>query len=68
AAALETLQLDHSFRLARAESAARLGGRPPKERRVAAGGSPPTEDLRPGAFDGLCTGNAEEARRWPGGR
>ena len=39
-AALDTLQLDHSFRLARAEAAVRQGGLPLQARTAAAGGTP----------------------------
>jgi Zn-dependent metalloprotease len=40
AAVLDTLQLDHSFRLARAESVARRGGRTLQARRATTGGTP----------------------------
>ena len=40
AAALDTLQLDHSFRLARAEMAVRQGGRPLQAHSAAADGKP----------------------------
>ncbi len=39
-AVLDTLQLDHSFRLARAEAAVRSGGRPPQAAAAAGGGTP----------------------------
>ncbi|MGZ4553402.1 MAG: M4 family metallopeptidase [Mycobacteriaceae bacterium] len=65
AAALETLQLDHSFRLARAESAARLGGRPPKERRVAAGGSPQRKIYDQGHSTGYAPGTLKRPEGGP---
>ena len=48
--ALETLGLDHRFRLARAEAAARTGGRPMQPVTFARqGGNRPANDLRPAA-------------------
>ena len=44
-AVLDTLQLDHSFRLARAEAAVRLGGRPPQAAAAAAGGGSPQRTI-----------------------